>query len=226
MATTLYRLAEEILKPLSSGALQTGTNISINEIKLSICQVANTMLKTEHMMFSEKLGETIPNGSVVATYDDIVPVSWVIGKSKASLPIKPIKLKRNMGVWAVYFTDDPDNQFIPVQMGQMSMLRSQHQINGLLGQIGYENKGIELQFNQDLPLLHAGRKISFELIIMDISQYDDYTIFPILPEQEWQIKQEVWKLYSNVGITDLLVDPGNKQQQNIPVNLQKQSPSS
>ncbi len=222
MATTLYRLAEEILKPLSNGALQEGTNISFNEIKIAICQVANSLLKVEHIAFNEKVGENIPNGTVIATYDGIVPSSWVTGRSKATLSVKPIKLRRNMGLWSVYFTDDPFNEFIPTQMGQSSLLQSQLQISDMLGQISYENKGLELQFNKDLPSIFPDKTISVELLIMDVSQYDDYSVFPVLPEQEWQIKQEVWKLYSNVGVTDLIVDPGSKQQQNIPVNQQKQ----
>lgn len=61
------------------------------------------------------------------------------------------------------------------------------------------------------------------LVIMDISQYGDYDVLPILPNQEWQIKQEVLKIYSNVGTPDKLVDSTTKSQQNVPVNQQKQS---
>lgn len=60
------------------------------------------------------------------------------------------------------------------------------------------------------------------LAILDFSQYDDWDILPILPEQEWQIKQEVIKLYSQVGIADMVVDPTSKQLQNQPTQQQKQ----
>jgi len=220
---TIGRLSEEILKMLDGGSIQEGTNISQNEIKIAIGQVCNQLLRAEQFGVNEKMGEMIPNGTVIATYDDILPTAWLTGKSKATLPIKPLKLRRNMGIYAVYFTDDPDTEFIPLQMGQRSLLQSQLQINDLLGQIGYENKGLELQFNKDLPSIFPSKTISVELLIMDISQYGDYDPLPILPEQEWTIKQEVIKLYSGVGITDLLVDPSTKQQQNIPINQQKQS---
>lgn len=221
---TLYRLAEEILKALSGGNIQGASNISLNEIKISIGQVCNQLLKAEQFSINEKMGETIPNGTVVATYDGIVPYSWVTGKSKATMPVKPLKFRRNMGVWNIYFTDDPDNPFIPVQMGQFALMQSQSQVSTLLGQIGYENKGMELQFNKDLPLLYPNKTLSLELLIMDVSQYDDFQPLPILPEQEWLVKQEVIKLYSGVGVADLIVDPSNKQLQGIPLNQQKQAP--
>jgi len=223
-AVTIGRLSEEILKMLSGGSIQAATNISQSEIKISIGQVINQLLKIEQFTVNEKMGETIPNGTVMATYDGIVPEAWVLNRSKATLPIKPLKLRRNMGIFSAYFTDEPDNEFIPLQMGQRSLLKSQVQINDLLGQIGYENKGLELHFTKDLVALYPNQTISVDLLIMDISQYGDWDTLPVLPEQEWQIKQEVVKLYSGVGIADLIVDPTTKQQQDIPVNQQRQTP--
>lgn len=219
---TIGRLSEEILKAISGGEIQEGSNISQNEIKIAIGQVCNQLLKAEQFGINEKMGEVIPNGTVIATYENILPYAWVTGKSKADIPIKPLKLRRNMGIYSVYFTENPDEEFIPLQMGQRSLLQSQPQINNLLGQIAYENKGFELQFNKDLPAMFPAKTLSVELLIMDISQYGDYDPLPILPDQEWTIKQEVIKMYSGVGITDLVVDPASKQLQNIPVNQQKQ----
>lgn len=222
-APTLYKIAEEILKMLSGGIIQAATNITFNEIKISVGQVANSLLKIEHFSINEKLGEKIPNGSVIGTYDGIVPVSYVTGRSKATLPIKPIKLPRNMGVYSVYLTSNPYDEFIPLQMGQMNLLRSQPLINDLMGQIGYENFGMDLIFNKDLPLLFNDETISMRLAILDISLYGDFDPLPILPEQEWQIKQEVIKLYSQIGTADMVVDPTSKFNQNIPIKQQEQS---
>jgi hypothetical protein len=223
MATTIYKISEEILKALSGGAIQAATSISMSEIKISVCQVVNQLLKVEQFNVNEKvLGEIIPNGTVVASYEGIVPYAWITGRSKADIPVKPLKLRRNMGIFSVFFTDDPDNEFIPLQMGQRSLLKSQPQINDLLGQIGYENKSLELQFTKDLVSLFPSKTLTVELLLMDVSLYDDYDPLPILPEQEWTVKQEVIKLYSGVGIADMVVDPLSKQLQNIPAPQQKQ----
>jgi hypothetical protein len=223
MATTIYKISEEILKALSGGAIQAATSISMSEIKISVCQVVNQLLKVEQFNVNEKvLGEIIPNGTVVASYEGIVPYAWITGRSKADIPVKPLKLRRNMGIFSVFFTDDPDNEFIPLQMGQRSLLKSQPQINDLLGQIGYENKSLELQFTKDLVSLFPSKTLTVELLLMDVSLYDDFDPLPILPEQEWTVKQEVIKLYSGVGIADMVVDPLSKQLQNIPAPQQKQ----
>jgi hypothetical protein len=223
MATTLFRLSEECLRLLSGGNIQAAKNISYNELKISICQVLNQLLKIEHLSVNEKMQEKIPNGTVIGTYDGIAVTAAGTGRSKASLPIKPIKLPRNMGIWSVYLTDDKENEFIPLQMGQFNLAKSQPLLNDLFGQVAYENKGMELWFTKDLTLLYPNKTISCELAVMDMSLYDDYTPIPILPEMEWQIKQEVVKLYGMEGISDLLVDSSNKQQQNVPVPQQKQT---
>lgn len=223
-APTIYRLAEEILKALSGGDIQNATNVSINEIKISIGQVCNQLLKVDYLTINGKMGETIPNGSVLGLYEGISPVSWVVGRSKATLPVKPLKLPRGIGIWSIYFTDDPSNEFIPLQLGQSNLIKSQPMISDLLGQIGYEALGaMDIGFTKNLPQLFPGKTLSMRLAIMDVSQYGDYDPLPILPEMEWQIKQEVWKMYSQEPIADMLVDSTTKQQQNIPVKDQKQS---
>ncbi len=220
---TLGRLAEEVLRMLDGGQVQAASAVSANEVKIAIGQVANSLLKVDYLSVNAKLGETIANGTVLGLYEGIVPTSYKTGKSKATLPIKPLKLPRNMGIFSVFLSDEPDNEFIPLQMGQRNLLQSQPLINDLLGQVGYENFGMELVFTKDLPMLYPDKTLSMRLAIMDVSQYGDYDILPILPEQEWQIKQEVVKMFSGLGIADKLVDSTTKQNQNIPLNQQKES---
>lgn len=226
---TLGRLSEEILKMLSGGDIQAATNISQNEIKISIGQVCNTLLKVDYLSINGKMGEMIPNGSVLGLYENIPVTSWN-GKSQSTLPIKPLKLPRNMGVWAIYpkFESNQnyelDKEFIPLQMGQGGLLKSQPMINDLLGQIGYEIFGNTIIYTKNLPEMFPDIVVAMRLSIMDISLYGDFDILPILPEMEWQIKQEVVKLYSGVGTADMLVDSTTKQQQNLPLKEQKQTP--
>jgi len=227
-AVTIYRISEEILKVLSGGDIQSATNVSFGDIKISVGQVINQLLKIEHFSVNEKMNEKIPNGSVLAWYEGIA-VTSSNGKSKCSLPIKPIKLPRDMGVFGVYpkYTLDGnyelDKEFIPMQMGQSALLKSQPMINDLLGQVGRETMGSEIWFTKDIKALYPDVVLAMRLVVMDISQYGDYDILPVLPEQEWQIKQEVIKLYGGEGVADLLVDSTTKQQQNIPVKEQKQT---
>jgi hypothetical protein len=220
---TIYRLAEECLKIINSGDIPAASPTSINEVKIAIGQVINQLLKVDYYQVNVNQRELIPNGAVMGLYEDITVTSYGTGKSRASLPIKPLKLPRNLGVFAVYLTDYPDNEFIPLQMGQANLIKSQPMINELLGQIGYEVFGMQVQFTKDLPLLYPGKTISMRLAIMDINEYDDYTPLPIIPEMEFEVKRQVVALYKGDGIADKLVDSTTKTQQNIPVTQQKQS---
>jgi len=61
------------------------------------------------------------------------------------------------------------------------------------------------------------------LAIMDISQYDDYTVLPVPPEYEWQIITEVYKMYSSQPLPDKLVEGTVAENKGVPLNQQKQS---
>lgn len=226
--TTLYRLSEEIMNLLSGGAIQSASNVTINDVKISVAQVCNQLLKTEQLTINERMGEKIPNGTTLGWYEGI-SVSSYNGVSRALLPIKPIKLSRNMGIFSIYpkYTLNGNYEFkkewIPVQMGQLGLIDSQPLFNNLLGQVGYENFGMEIITNIDVKALFPNVVLAMRLAIMDISLYSDYEPLPILPEMEWQIKQQVVSLYSKEPLTDLVVDVTSKQQQNVPVKQQEQT---
>jgi hypothetical protein len=229
MPQTIYKISEQIWKLLSGADPGAASSISINELKISVGQVVNQLLKTEHFQVNGAMGETIPNGSVLGLYEGIEVTAYGVNKSKCTLPIKPLKLPRNMGVYAIYpkyrnidATYDLDKEYIPLQMGQAGLLKSQLMINDLLGQVGYEVFGTEVIFTKNIKIQYPEIVVAMRLAIMDISLYDDYDILPILPEQEWEVIQQVFGLYMKQPLPDKLVDstvqttgiPPKQQQQN------------
>lgn len=221
---TPYKLSEQVVKLLQGYTPGEASSVSFNEIKLAIGQVISKLLKIDYLQANLKMGEFIPNGGVLAQYDNIQVRSTGNGKSEATLPIKPMKLPRGMGVYSVWIDGQYDNEFIPVQMGQLRLLKSQPLINDLLGQIGYEVNGMKWVFTKDLTELYPNKTISTNMVVMDISQYGDFDALPILPEQEWDVVKEVYSMYSNKPIPDKLVDPLVKESKGIPTIQQKQSP--
>lgn len=227
---TIYRLAEECLKLILSGDEAAASNVSIEEVKLAIGQAVNKILKVEYMAVNTKTGETIPNGTVLAWFDDIEIESYGAGKSKATLPITPIALRRNMGVFGIYpkYTTNGvyelDQEFIPLQLGQSSLIKSQPMISDLLGQVGYEPlHGNVLIFNKDLKNLYPDVRLAARLAVMDVSQLDDYDVLPIPAEKEWDVKEMVLAMFRREGIGDKVVDATTKQNQNIPLKQQGQA---
>lgn len=226
--STIYRISEQIISLIEGGNLGAAASVTINEIKIAVGQTINSLLKIEHFQVNEKMGERIPNGSVLGLYEGIACTSWN-GKSKATLPIKPLKLPRNMGVYAIYpkYTTDGnyelDKEFIPLQMGQGGLLKSQPLINDLLGQVGYECFGNEIIFTKDIKSFYPDVVLAMRLAVMDISQYEDYDALPILPEQEMQVIQQVYQLYSSQPTPDKVVDSTIKENKGIPLKQQVQT---
>lgn len=219
---TIYRLAEETLKMISGGDTQAATNVSLNEVKIAIGQIANQLLKLSYITEDLKMGERIPEGIALGLYENIA-VTQYGNKSRATLPIKPIKLPRGLGIFSVFRTaDNEQTGFIPMGMGVGDLLKSQPLINGVLGQIAYENFNMELVFNKDLTILYPNETVSMRLAVFDINLYGDFDPLPILPEHEWQIKNEIAQRYSGEGVSDKLVDPTTAQQQNTPAKQQTQ----
>lgn len=225
---TAYRIAEQIFSLIDGGNPAAASSVTYNELKIAAGQVINSLLKVEHFQINEKMGEKIPNGSVLGFYENISCETYN-GKSKCLLPIKPLKLPRNMGVFAIYpkYTlggnYEFDKEFIPLQMGQGGLLKSQPLINDLLGQVGYENFGMEVIFTKDIKGLFPDVVLAMRLAIMDITQYSDYDPLPILPEQEWQVIQEVYKLYSSQPIPDKVIDATVKELKGLPLKQQQQT---
>ena len=227
-AITIYRLAEMCISLIEGGDVKAASSISINEIKLACGNVINSLLKTEYFNVNMKLGEAIPNGSVLALYEGI-EVTTSNGKSQATLPIKPMMLPRGMGVFAIYpryelnGNYEYDKEFIPLQMGQAGLLKSQPMINDLLGQVGYEVFGGKIFFTKDIKSLFPDVVLAMRLAIMDISQCDDYTVLPVPPEYEWDIITEVYKIYSSQPIPSKIVDGTVSEDKGVPLNQQRQS---
>ena len=224
---TLYRIAEQTLNLIEGGNPAAADSIDLPELKIACGQVINSLLKTEYFSVNVGMRETIPNGSVLGLYEGI-EVFTSNGKSQAILPIKPLKLPRNMGVWAIYpkYTTssnyDYDKEFIPLQMGQGGLIKSQPLINDLLGQVGYECFGDRIIFTKDIKTLYPDVVVAMRLAIMDIDQYGDFDTLPLLPEQEWQVIQEVVKIYSSQPTANKIVDSSVKEQAGVPIQNQKQ----
>jgi hypothetical protein len=195
---------------------------------VAVGQVINKLLKTDtlQMNVNRDMAERIPNGCVLGLYEDIA-VTQYNGKSAATLPVKPMKLPRNMGVWGVYpkwNTDghyDFDKEFIPLQMGQGGLLKSQRLISDLLGQIGYEVFGDKVVFTRDIKAISQDVVLAMRLMILDIDQYSDWDMLPIPPEMEADVVMSVVEMYKGQGIPDKTVDPAVSEQKDVPITQQR-----
>ena len=93
-------LYEAIASLISGGSPSTGKKFEPRMVQAHLQQVINRKLKTEYLSATLPSDETIPEGLVLACYNDI-PVGPYKGLSRAKLPAMPISLRRNMGVYFV-----------------------------------------------------------------------------------------------------------------------------
>ena len=217
MPATLYRIAEQIKALLNGGSVAAASMPDDGDLKIAICQAGNAVLKADYVTASTKMGDVIPNGAVAALYEEIAVTSLGGGGSKAHLPVKPLSLRRGVGVWSIYpkYTANgryvPKDEFIPIQMGQQSLLDSQPMINDLLGLTGYEVVNMDVYFNKDLKLLYPQIVLAMRLLVLDMEQYGDYDILPLSPEMELTVIGQVLQLYGVQPPENKKVDSTSKQ---------------
>jgi hypothetical protein len=221
MPTTKYRLAEQAVRILNGGEIPVATKVKVQEAMLAVEQVLNKMLKMEYLNVNIPSMELIPNGASIATYEDI-PVVQYGTRSKSTLPAMPLKLPRGIGVYQIFDPANMDCPFIPLEMGQLGLLKSQSLINDLLGQVGYEWYGTDIIYTTDLTQ-PTPITVTMRLVVLDVGQYSDYDILPVPADMEWDVIQEVVKLFSAEPVADKLVDPNSNDQVNVPVQQQQQS---
>src|SRR5580692_8351223 len=178
---TKQRLADEIMLLLAGGRVGSAVKWHPSEIKLSIAQVANQLLKMEYLNTNIPFGEAIPHGAAIGTYPGNLLVPWS-NTCMTTLPVMPIKLPRNMGVYQIFPAADYFTEFIPLQLGEASMILSQGLVGALSGFTGYEVSGLQVIFTQDLTIPNVNTYVTARLVVLDFTQYSDYDVLPLPPE--------------------------------------------
>ena len=149
--STKYLLAEQVQTRLAGG-LGASQPVQNEDIVKAIEQIINSMFQMQYYNATLPTGETIPDNLMIAFYENI-PVTTLGDKSQAELPIIPISLPRNMGVYRV--TDNKDNDFIPVPLGQGALLRADKLLNDLLGNVWFEIRKNIVIFSKDIDDMYC-----------------------------------------------------------------------
>jgi hypothetical protein len=189
-------MAEQIQYRLAAGYPDSNVSTQRDDLYAAIGQKINAALKMEHFNVTLPSGETMPSNAMLAIYDGVAVTSTSNGRSIAYLPIQPISLPRNMGVYSI--SDDKEQvAFIPLLAGQRMLLKSQPLINDLLGQVGYEIRGKKVEFTKDLTLLGT-TMVNMTLAVFDVDSYEETDALPINADLEEQIVVELTKEFAGV----------------------------
>lgn len=167
------------------------------DIWAALEQKINAKFKMEQFNVTMPSGDTLPNNLCLSYYEGATAVTVTSngnGTSKCTLPIMPIALPRNMGVYEI---TDANNvvSFIPIFAGQRMLLKSQPLINDLLGQVGFETRGRRIDFTKDLPLLGL-TSVNMALVVMDVSSYSITDMLPLPSDMTEGIVNELVAQFS------------------------------
>lgn len=200
---TKYSLAEQVLLRISYGNNEAASSVQIEDVIMAVGQKASQLLKLQFLQNSLPSGETIPDGVMLGTYEaNVVDYGK---KSKCVLPVMPIMLPRNLGVYAVSDKEDFSNLFVPIQAGQNFLLKGQDVCSDLLGNISYEPIGGTLVFGKNLKS-YSIDKVYLMLAVSDVDRIDEYTMLPIPNDIETLIIEDLVKQFAPFQSTDDKVD--------------------
>lgn len=201
-------LSEQVLYRIKDGNPTVASTVKLQDIRPQIAQVCNAAFKMEQFSVNMATGQTIPEGLMLATYDNIA-VSPYKGVSKSVLPVMPIALPRNMGIFNIYplavdGSYNPKQPIIPFEAGQEAFT---DELLSELITLSYVPHGTLIQYNTDLNLLGI-TDVLMRLVVMDIDAYDDYTLLPIPADMVDGIIRKVTEFFIGEQPKDRIVDSG------------------
>lgn len=195
--TTLGILTEQIqrlYKRASGSNRAEKIVIDKRELRPLILQVANEVLgaKTQGIL---SFGDLSTPPCTIISFDAIA-VTVVNGRSTAPIPVFPLQLPRDMGVWSVVAKTAGNDgvAYIPISTGDWDLLSALDE--GLLeGQIGFYVEGKSVFFSAA-----PTTTVKMKLLVADISTLADTDPFPVSPELEGQIIRGVLDILNGVTI--------------------------
>src|SRR4051812_25786406 len=115
MATSKRVLADQLLYRIQGGYVDVASPVQYPDVYKAIEQKMNADFKMQHFTQTLASGDSIPEHAMIATYDAVTVSPYLDDlKSYATLPVMPISLPRNMGIFEIFDPNYPNNLFIPL----------------------------------------------------------------------------------------------------------------
>ena len=170
--------------------------IDIREVMLLVSQTINKILKLE-VAESFKAGLVdIPKCSLIQ-YTASVTADAPNNRSSITLPVIPLTLPLDMGIWNIAASSAAMTPYIPIPSQDVLVFQGAN-LSYLEGQIGYYVQGKKVFFTKDLTLAGNGSisSVIINILASDFSQFADNDMLPISPEVESSVITEVLNIIS------------------------------
>jgi len=170
--------------------------IDIREVMLLVSQAINKILKLE-VAESFKAGLVdIPKCSLIQ-YTASVTADAPNNRSFITLPVIPLTLPLDMGIWSISASNAAMTPYIPIPSQDVLVFQGAN-LSYLEGQTGYYVQGKKVFFTKDLTLAGNGSisSVIINILASDFSQFADNDMLPISPEVESAVITEVLNIIS------------------------------
>ena len=170
--------------------------IDIREVMILVSQTINKILKLE-VAESFKAGLIdIPKCSLIQ-YTATVVSDSTNSRSYIALPVIPLTLPLDMGIWSISASNAAMTPYIPIPAQDVLVFQGAN-LSYLEGQIGYYIQGKSVYFTKDITLSANGSisSVKINILASDFSQFGDNDMLPISPEIESAVITEVLNIIS------------------------------
>jgi hypothetical protein len=193
MATTKAILSEQIQR-IYSRFIDKGNEsdvIDIREIKLLVNQSINKVLKLQ-------VAESFKAGLIDVPKCNLVEYTCAVtsqsGNSRAfiTLPVIPINLPMDMGIWTIAASNAAMTPYIPIPAQDVIVFQGTN-LSALEQQVGYYMQGKRVYFTKDITTVGNGSitSVIVNLLVSDFSTQGENDLLLISPEVENSIIEDV-----------------------------------
>lgn len=188
---TLSQITEEVKKAYvrSFDAKNPDQGIPDSEMRFYIEQATNELLSTEVNAKASVGNIDIPH-CLIATYPGI-SVNELNQKSYVELPVYPVRLPMDIGVWSVVPEQGTILPYIPIPQSMWDLVESLDE--GLLeNQVGFYVEGYNIWFTRRLGTLTTPvTSVKLKLLVTDLSQIFTSDPWPIPAGMEMMLVERV-----------------------------------
>lgn len=198
MATTKVILGEQVQRIYARFLDKNNPSdvIDIREVMLLVNQSINKILKLE-VAESFKAGLVdVPKCSLIQ-YTASVTADAPNNRSSITLPVIPLTLPLDMGIWSISASNAAMTPYIPIPAQDVLVFQGAN-LSYLEGQVGYYIQGKKVFFTKDITLAGNGSisSVIVNILASDFSQFGDNDMLPISPEVESAVITEVLNIIS------------------------------
>jgi hypothetical protein len=212
MATNKATLSEQIQRIYARFLDKNNPSdvIDIREVMLLVNQSINKILKLE-VAESFKAGLVdVPKCSLIQ-YTASVTADAPNNRSSITLPVIPLTLPLDMGIWSISASNAAMTPYIPIPAQDVLVFQGAN-LSYLEGQVGYYIQGKKVFFTKDITLAGNGSisSVIVNILASDFSQFGDNDMLPISPEVESAVITEVLNIISGGRVSQ--AELASKQQ--------------